>query len=189
MTKRLYRAMSEAANDAVPALVGTCLRACCHRSNSGYEFGFYTRQKRWKRAGWNRIFESCSEIDLASGLDSKASLRYTQDLPSRHRFPQEEAGAHFHAQAHISAQSPQARQDSRLSGPHEDQERSRRAQPPPRTGPQARCCQRWLPRLTNGLALLRVQAEPAESPGLPPSAFRQLPWRQRFRSGHGVIAR
>src|ERR1700733_12512958 len=147
MTERLSGAMSEAANYAVPALVGTCLGACCHRSNSRFEFGFYTRRKRWKRAGWNRISGRRCETDLASVLDSKASLRYTQDLPSRHRFPQEEPGAHFHAQAHFSAQSPQARQDPRLSGPHEDQERSRRAQPPPRAGPQARCRQRRFPRL------------------------------------------
>src|ERR1700733_1290086 len=169
MTERLYGAMSEAANYAVPTLVGTCLRACYHRGNSGYEFGFYTRRKRWKRAGWNRIFERCSEIDLASVLDSKPSLRYTQDLPSRHRFPQEEPGAHFHAQAHISAQSPQARQDPRISGPHEDQERSRRAQPPTRAGPQARCRQRRFPRLAISAWLSPAASETQPSP--PPDVF------------------
>jgi large subunit ribosomal protein L34 len=39
-------------------------------------------------------------------LDSWPNLRYTRYLPSRHRFSHQETGAHFHAQAHISTQSP-----------------------------------------------------------------------------------
>jgi len=59
----------------------------------------------------------------------------------------QETGAHFHAQAHISTQSPQARENPWFPRPHEDQERRRRPQPPPRHRPQARGRQRRLPRL------------------------------------------
>jgi hypothetical protein len=43
----------------------------------------------------------------------------------------EETGAHSYAQAHISTQPAQPREDPRLSLAHEDQERCRRTQPPP----------------------------------------------------------
>ena len=60
---------------------------------------------------------------------------------------QEETGAHFHAQAHISTQPPQTREDSRFPRAYEDQERRSRVEPPPGHWPQACGCQRRLPRL------------------------------------------
>jgi len=59
----------------------------------------------------------------------------------------QKTGAHKYAQAHISAQSPQARQDSRFSRPHENQERRSRIEPSSRHWPQARSRQRRIPRL------------------------------------------
>jgi hypothetical protein len=71
------------------------------------------------------------------GLDSGLNLRYNHGLPSRPEF-QEDRGAHFHAQAHISTQSPQTREDARISRADEDQERRSRVEPPSRHWPQAR---------------------------------------------------
>jgi hypothetical protein len=59
----------------------------------------------------------------------------------------EETGAHFDAQAHISTQPPSPREEARIQGAYEDQERGRCVEPAPRGGPQARICQRWLSRL------------------------------------------
>jgi hypothetical protein len=51
------------------------------------------------------------------------------------------------AQAHIPTQPPSPREDARLPGPHEDQERSRRIEPSPRSRPQACLRERGSPRL------------------------------------------
>jgi hypothetical protein len=80
------------------------------------------------------------------GLDSGLNLRYNQNLPSRLEF-REDRGGHFHAQAHISTQSPQTRKDARIPRADEDQERRGRAEPPSRHWPQACVGERRLPRL------------------------------------------
>ncbi len=59
----------------------------------------------------------------------------------------QEAGAHFHAQAHISTQSPQTREDARFPGTDEDQERGSRVEPPACQGTAQDRRQRRLPRL------------------------------------------
>ncbi len=53
----------------------------------------------------------------------------------------------FHAEAHISAQSPQPVKNARLPQPHENEERRRGAVAQARQGPQACFRQRGLPRL------------------------------------------
>jgi hypothetical protein len=69
----------------------------------------------------------------------------------------QETGAHFHAQAHISTESPQTRENPWLPRSHEDQGWRSRAQPPSRHGPQARVGQRWLPRLTLPCSLFQAE--------------------------------
>jgi hypothetical protein len=60
----------------------------------------------------------------------------------------QETGAHFYAQAHISTQPASPFEDARLSLTYEDQIGSRRAEPSPCRGPQARLSQRRLSRLS-----------------------------------------
>ena len=95
-----------------------------------------------------------SGFQLGLGLDSEATLAlYLKLAGSRRRFPlQEDLRSISMPKRTFPAQPTQARQDSRLPGPHEDSPRSgsRRAQPPPRTGPQARCRQlHGFPRLVS----------------------------------------
>ena len=63
----------------------------------------------------------------------------------------QETGAHFHAQAHISTQPPQTREDARFPRADEDQERRSRIEPPSRDWPQTCVGQRRLPRLTSAV--------------------------------------
>ena len=87
-------------------------------------------------------------------------MRYTQSLSGcgillhacRATFSiKKSLGAQFHAEAHISTESPQPLEDPRVSQPHEDQERSSRIVTSPRPGPQARLSERRLPRLVSSL--------------------------------------
>jgi len=103
------------------------------------------------------------------GLDSGLNLRYNQGLPSRPDF-REDRGAHFHAQAHISTQSPQTREDAWISRADEDQERRSRVEPPSRHWPQACVGERWLPRLATGVECPSHEFRGATGPrGHPPS--------------------
>ena len=64
----------------------------------------------------------------------------------------EETGAHFHAQAHISTKSTQAREDSRFPRTDEDQGGRSGAEQAPRHRPQTRGSQRRLPRLSGWIS-------------------------------------
>jgi hypothetical protein len=72
------------------------------------------------------------------------------------------------AQAHISTQPPPPREDTRLSRPHEDQERSCRVEPSPRRWSQACGRQRRIPRLSPadclGPEFMHALAIPARLP-------------------------
>ena len=63
-------------------------------------------------------------------------------------------------------------EDARLSLPHEDQERSRRAEPSPRRRPQACLRQRRIPRLSLPAVLFRPEQVP-EPTILRPNSLRQ----------------
>ena len=77
-------------------------------------------------------------------------------------------GAHSDAEAHISTESPPPRQDAWLQGPHEEQSWAGRIVAPSRQGPQARLCQRRLPRLTLVAAfVLFPPSKPQTFPGIP----------------------
>lgn len=124
-----------------------CARRGGRNAGPGKEEARLRRQSTLKTRGGAGIGQGTRWYRARGrGLDSKRDLRYTKYLPSRLRFSTE-TGAHFHAQAHISTQPPPPRQDSRISCAHEDQERGRGAEPPPRRGPQAGFSQRRTPRL------------------------------------------
>ncbi len=59
----------------------------------------------------------------------------------------------FHAEAHISAESPQPFEDTRLPQPYEDEERRRSAVAEAREGPQACFSQRGLSRLSRTVCI------------------------------------
>jgi len=127
---------------SISATIDVSNSESCGESDCSSDYGFYTRPPISKRNSRHTISQPRHWIqEPICGI--LKTCRPGRD------FDTEDSGAHFHAQAHISAQPPQAGQDTRLPGPHEDQERSRRAQPPPRAGPQARIGQRWLPRLAH----------------------------------------
>src|SRR5262249_7609685 len=81
-------------------------------------------------------------------------------LCRRHPFSSKKfLGAHFHAEAHISTESPPPLEDPRVSQPHENEERSCSSFAPSCQGPQARFCECRIPRLSfSARCSLRVPA-------------------------------
>ncbi len=138
-----------------------------YQSHSGKALCFSNRFDVWPRprVGWERRFHRPRSSHWIPGATCCTLRICRQGADFSY-----ETGAHYHAQAHISTQSPPPREDARVSRAHEDQERRSRVEPPPRYRPQACGCKRRLPRL----ALLCFLFQP--------ECVASIPFRLEFHS-------
>ena len=96
-----------------------------------------------------RCFSGCAADVSGCASDQAAEKTGAQ----AGRIPSNFRSHDFHAEAHISAESPQPFEDTRLPQPYEDEERRRSAVAQAREGPQACFRQRGLSRLSRTVCI------------------------------------